>query len=79
VAFPTNIASRRKHLRASGTKRSGAHNTHNHPSGQNDPSQADELITARLKAALELIEVRLIDHIITSVGGSFSMAEHGLL
>ena len=53
--------------------------THNHPSGKNDPSQADELITSRLKAALELIEVRLIDHIITSTEGSFSMAEHGLL
>jgi DNA repair protein RadC len=79
VAFPTNIASRRKHLRASGTKRSGAHNSHNHPSGQITPSQADELITSRLKAALELIEVRLIDHIVTGSGESYSMAEHGLL
>jgi DNA repair protein RadC len=53
--------------------------THNHPSGQVEPSQADELITARLKAALELIDVRLIDHIITANGVSLSMAEHGLL
>jgi DNA repair protein RadC len=53
--------------------------THNHPSGQVSPSQADEHITAQLKAALELIEVRLIDHIITGAGDSYSMAEHGLL
>jgi DNA repair protein RadC len=53
--------------------------SHNHPSGQITPSQADELITSRLKAALELIEVRLIDHIVTGSGESYSMAEHGLL
>jgi DNA repair protein RadC len=53
--------------------------THNHPSGQVTPSQADEMITSRLKAALELIDVRLIDHVITSAGASYSMAEHGLL
>jgi DNA repair protein RadC len=38
--------------------------THNHPSGNISPSQADELITQRLKAALDLIDVRLIDHIL---------------
>jgi DNA repair protein RadC len=53
--------------------------THNHPSGQATPSQADEMITSRLKAALELIDVRLVDHIITGAGDSYSMAEHGLL
>jgi DNA repair protein RadC len=66
VAFPSNIASRRKHLRAPGTKRLRAHNTHNHPSGQISPSQADELITQRLKSALDLIDVRLIDHPVIS-------------
>jgi DNA repair protein RadC len=35
---------------------------HNHPSGVQEPSQADELITARVKEALALIDVRLIDH-----------------
>jgi len=53
--------------------------THNHPSGQISASQADELITQRLKAALELIDVRLIDHIITAGGESYSFAEAGLL
>jgi DNA repair protein RadC len=53
--------------------------SHNHPSGQIDSSQADELITARLKAALDLIDVKLIDHIITSGGASLSFAERGLI
>lgn len=35
---------------------------HNHPSGVQEPSQADELITARVKEALALIDVRLVDH-----------------
>jgi DNA repair protein RadC len=51
---------------------------HNHPSGQASPSQADELITARVREGLALIDVRVLDHII--VGEStYSMAEHGLL
>ena len=51
---------------------------HNHPSGVADPSQADESITRRLKAALELIDVRVIDHLI--VGKTVtSMASRGLL
>jgi DNA repair protein RadC len=37
---------------------------HNHPSGVQEPSQADELITARVKEALALIDVRLIDHLL---------------
>jgi DNA repair protein RadC len=53
--------------------------THNHPSFDTTPSQADELITQRLKEALALIDVRLIDHIITGGGNSYSMGEHGLL
>ena len=51
---------------------------HNHPSGQATPSQADEIITSRLRDALALIDVRLLDHII--VGDSaYSFAEHGLI
>jgi DNA repair protein RadC len=53
--------------------------SHNHPSGQVEPSQADEMITQRLKEALALIDVRLVDHIITSGGSTLSMAERGLL
>lgn len=51
---------------------------HNHPSGAATPSQADEIITNRLKQALALIEVRLLDHIIVA-DPMFSFAESGLL
>ena len=51
---------------------------HNHPSGQATPSRADELITFRLRDALGLIDVRLLDHLI--VGETvYSFAEHGLI
>lgn len=51
---------------------------HNHPSGNNQPSEADKKITKRLKQALELIDVRVLDHIIIGED-TFSMAEHGLI
>jgi DNA repair protein RadC len=51
---------------------------HNHPSGISDPSQADRVITGKLKEALALIDVRVLDHFI--VGENvYSFAEHGLL
>jgi DNA repair protein RadC len=68
VAFPNNIASRRKHLRGSATKRSGAHNVHPHPSGVAEPSHADELITTRLRDSLSLIDVRVLDHLLGGFG-----------
>jgi len=52
---------------------------HNHPSGVLEPSQADELITRRLKEALGLLDVRVLDHFIIGDGLCFSFAEHGLL
>ena len=52
---------------------------HNHPSGVAEPSQADERITRRLKAALELIDVRVLDHFIVASGASVSMASRGLI
>jgi len=52
---------------------------HNHPSGVAEPSQADELITQRLKAALALVDIRILDHVIVAAGDSLSMAERGLL
>jgi DNA repair protein RadC len=52
---------------------------HNHPSGVAEPSQADELITLRLRDALALVDIRVLDHLI--VGGSrcVSLAERGVL
>lgn len=52
---------------------------HNHPSGVAEPSQADERITRRLKSALELVDIRLLDHLIIGHGEATSMASRGLL
>jgi DNA repair protein RadC len=52
---------------------------HPHPSGAAEPSQADELITRRLKEALALVDVRLLDHIIVAGGEAISFSERGLL
>ena len=52
---------------------------HNHPSGVAEPSQADEMITARVRDALALVDIRVLDHLI--VGGTqvTSLAERGLI
>ena len=52
---------------------------HNHPSGVAEPSQADELITRRLKDALNLVEIRVLDHLIVGDSRCESFAERGLL
>ena len=52
---------------------------HNHPSGVAEPSQADEMLTRLLKEALELVEVRVLDHFIVAGRSTLSFAERGLL
>jgi DNA repair protein RadC len=52
---------------------------HNHPSGTVQPSRADEALTQTLKAALALVDVRVLDHVIVAQGEALSMAEKGLL
>ncbi len=52
---------------------------HNHPSGVAEPSQADERITLRLRDALALVDVRVLDHMIVGDGQVLSMAERGLI
>jgi DNA repair protein RadC len=52
---------------------------HNHPSGVAQPSQADELLTANLKEALALIEVKVLDHFIVAGNQTISFAERGIL
>jgi DNA repair protein RadC len=52
---------------------------HPHPSGVAEPSKADELITQRLKHALDLVDIRVLDHLIIAGGSVLSMAELGLL
>lgn len=50
---------------------------HNHPSGNLEPSAADRAVTARLKQALALIDMRLLDHIVVSSEGHTSLAARG--
>ncbi|MES2633608.1 MAG: DNA repair protein RadC [Pseudomonadota bacterium] len=52
---------------------------HNHPSGVAEPSRADESLTHTLKAALALVDVRVLDHMIVAGGSVVSFAERGLL
>jgi DNA repair protein RadC len=52
---------------------------HNHPSGVAEPSQADELITARLREALGLVDIRVLDHFVVGDVQCVSFAERGLL
>ena len=52
---------------------------HNHPSGTATPSKADEALTQTLKAALALVDVWVLDHMIVTTGEALSMAERGLM
>jgi len=52
---------------------------HNHPSGICDPSSADIEITRRIKSALELVDIRLLDHLIVGDQEVLSLAERGLI
>lgn len=66
-------------------KRALAHNAaalivaHNHPSGLAEPSRADEFLTSTLKTALNLVDVRLLDHFVVGADCCVSFAERGLL
>lgn len=52
---------------------------HNHPSGVAEPSQSDTRLTQRLKDALALVDVRVLDHLIVGGGDVISMAERGII
>ncbi|MBL8330607.1 MAG: DNA repair protein RadC [Rubrivivax sp.] len=52
---------------------------HNHPSGLAEPSRADEFVTQALKSALQLVDVRVLDHLVVGRGQVVSFAERGLL
>ncbi|MCD9006394.1 DNA repair protein RadC [Luteimonas sp. XNQY3] len=53
--------------------------SHNHPSGNPEPSAADRVLTARIKQALGLVDVRVLDHVIVAGDTTASFAERGLL
>lgn len=52
---------------------------HNHPSGLAEPSRADEALTQGLKAALQLVDVRVLDHLVVTQTNVVSFAERGLM
>ena len=52
---------------------------HNHPSGVPEPSRADQHLTQTLKAALALVDVRVLDHLVIAGNSALSFAERGLL
>ncbi len=52
---------------------------HNHPSGRAEPSAQDIAVTEKLKQALALVDVRLLDHFVVCGGGAVSFAERGLI
>jgi DNA repair protein RadC len=52
---------------------------HNHPSGVAEPSRADELLTGSVRQALQLVDVRVLDHVVVGREGCVSFAERGLL
>lgn len=52
---------------------------HNHPSGLTEPSRADEVLTRKLKEALDMVDVRVLDHFVVAGNSALSFAERGLL
>ncbi|WP_062264605.1 RadC family protein [Endozoicomonas arenosclerae] len=72
--YPREIVKRALELNAAAVIAS-----HNHPSGDPKPSQADIRITQTLKNALALLDIRLLDHIIVGKGDTLSLAEQGLM
>ena len=53
--------------------------SHNHPSGNLKPSQADELLTQKIKQAGQLLDIKLLDHLIISSEGYYSFSDEGLI
>ena len=53
--------------------------SHNHPSGNPEPSAADRVLTKRLREALSMVDVRVLDHIIVGGTKTTSFAERGLI
>lgn len=74
AVYPREVVKQALHLNAAAVIL-----CHNHPSGDPQPSQADIRMTKRLIEALDLVGVKVLDHMIVGHGDILSMAEHGLL
>ncbi len=72
--YPREVAKRALHHNAAAVIFA-----HNHPSGINEPSQADKHITDKLKQVMQLFDIRVLDHFIVGDGMPYSFAENGLL
>ncbi|TMG97184.1 MAG: JAB domain-containing protein [Betaproteobacteria bacterium] len=72
--YPREVVKRTLELRAAAVILA-----HNHPSGVAEPSKADEFLTQALQRALQLVDVRVLDHLVVGHGGVVSFAERGLL
>lgn len=74
TVYPRVVAERALELRAAALIVA-----HNHPSGVCEPSLADQAITRRLKEALDLLDIRLLDHFVVGDGMPVSMAARGMI
>lgn len=75
AVYPREVAKRALHLNAAALIA-----THCHPSSGNpEPSRADEVITLKLKEALNLLDIRLLDHLIVGGTNVVSLAERGII
>ncbi len=74
AVYPREVALRALHHHAAGVILA-----HNHPSGQVEPSHADISLTAKLRAALALLDIVVLDHVIVSRDKALSMSAEGLL
>lgn len=72
--YPREVARRALELNAAATILA-----HQHPSGDPEPSQADIHITQQIKKVMELIDVRVLDHVVVSQTDTVSFAERGLI
>lgn len=72
--YPREIVKRALELHAAGVILA-----HNHPSGSPQPSRSDQALTQTLKAALALVDVRVLDHLVVGDTDVVSFAERGLL
>jgi DNA repair protein RadC len=74
AVYPREIVKRAMHHNAAAVIL-----VHNHPSGVAEPSRQDEILTERLKESLEMLEIRLLDHLVVGDGESVSFGERGML
>ena len=72
--YPREVVLRALHHRAAAVVFA-----HNHPSGTVQPSRADETLTRHLQAALRLVDVRVLDHLVVAPGRWASMVQEGML